>query len=96
MEIRHSFLQDGNGVNINRKDISTHQESIELLQSTDHEMIPAGKACLARCGKLLATGGSTGLLLAGATDVCLLRTSSISSGVGVWCASTLCSCLQDG
>lgn len=57
MEMRHSLLQDGNVANINRKDISTHQESIELLQSTDNEMIPAGKACLARCGNLLAVGG---------------------------------------
>lgn len=50
MEIRHSFLQDGNGVNINRKDISSHQETIELLLSTDHEMIPAEEAYLVRYG----------------------------------------------
>jgi len=68
MEIRHSFLQDGNGVNINRKDISSHQESIELLQSTDQEMIPAEEACLVRCGELLAIGVTTGLLFVGMTD----------------------------
>jgi len=50
MEIRHSFLQDGNGVNINRKDISSHQETIELLLSADYEMIPAEEAYVVRCG----------------------------------------------
>ena len=61
-------MQDGNGVNINRKDISFHQESIELVHSTDNEMIPAEEASLVRCGKLLAIGLTTRLLLVAATD----------------------------
>lgn len=63
----------------------------KTLQATDKETIPAEvRACLARSGALFALGGTTGLLLVGATDSSTtIQRLKISSTSVSWCTARM-------